>query len=97
MKSQNALNPFMRQYSTYINNFDFALSRLASWATIHDKFTSGTAAGGVGLGISTSEANNSQLTPAQRKYRQEKIALEIDLCMFRVFATGLREISSCRP
>lgn len=61
-------HPFMRQYSTYINNFDFALSRLASWAVIHDKFTSGTAAGGVGLGVSTvGEANNSQLTPAQRK------------------------------
>ena len=61
-------HPFMRQYSTYINNFDFALSRLASWAVIHDKFASGTAASGVGLGISTAgEANNSQLTPAQRK------------------------------
>lgn len=61
-------HPFMRQYSTYINNFDFALSRRASWATIHEKFASGTAAGGIGLGISTiGDANNSQLTPAQRK------------------------------
>jgi hypothetical protein len=65
-------HPFMRQYSTYINNFDFALSRLASWSTIHDKLglgAGGSSAGGpsamaaatigVGLGISAIGSSSS--------------------------------------
>ncbi len=56
-------NPFMRQYSAYINNFDFALQRLRKW-TSHGHQSSPTsnvsspggigvqmAAVGVGLGL----------------------------------------------
>jgi hypothetical protein len=60
----NTYHPFLRQYSTYINNFDFALSRLGSWTSILEKLglispstsTSGSAISaatlGVGLGLS---------------------------------------------
>ncbi|KAJ9117600.1 hypothetical protein QFC22_004450 [Naganishia vaughanmartiniae] len=60
----NTYHPFLRQYSTYINNFDFALSRLGSWTTISEKLglispstsVSGSAIAaatlGVGLGLS---------------------------------------------
>ncbi len=46
-------HPFMRQYSSYINNFDFALARLASWTasttggSIGSTATGGSGASGV--------------------------------------------------
>ncbi|KAJ9098259.1 hypothetical protein QFC21_004588 [Naganishia friedmannii] len=66
----NTYHPFLRQYSTYINNFDFALSRLGSWTSISEKLglispsasTSGTAIAaatlGAGLGLSAVAGGN---------------------------------------
>lgn len=43
--------PYMRQYSAYINNFDFALARLASWML---------PAGGTGAGAGAGAGGNAQ-------------------------------------
>lgn len=75
-----AYNPFMRQYSAYINNFDFALQRLRKW-TAHShqaltgsptSFASSPGAGGiqmaavgVGLGMSAVTPPATPDTPGQ--------------------------------